>query len=499
MFLDYYGLPDQPFGATPDPRFLYFSRTHREAQASLWYGIHSRRGFVALVATPGMGKTTLLLQLLERLRSSARTAFLFQTQCDSRQFLRYLLGDLGLDSREQDPVRMHEQLNELLLREAAANRRVVVIIDEAQNLDESVLETVRLLSDFETPREKLMQIVLAGQPDLAAKLARPSLAQLGQRIGVLCRLDPLSPTETALYIQHRLQVAGNRNGLIFTSAALESIAEHSQGIPRNINTICFNALSLGCALRRKIIEPQLLQEVFADLSLDSLLPESPTPSAPVAPPTLPAPATLPASAALPAPAAFSAPASAPTPVPAPVPTPAVPRFSFLFSRLLPRDRHTRALVQAVLVAALFVMAVVASVLYIERTRPQGMLQATPPMSQGATVATVPAASGHPAKPLSSTRLPGAQPAALPNQDSPQLRTHIVGPNDSLGDISVRYLGKFDARLLQEILALNNDVKNPDLIVVGQRIRLPQAVSNPGSERSAANAERDSTNSPRKEP
>jgi len=479
MFLDYYGLPDQPFGATPDPRFLYFSRTHREAQASLWYGIHSRRGFVALVATPGMGKTTLLLQLLERLRSSARTAFLFQTQCDSRQFLRYLLGDLGLDSREQDPVRMHEQLNELLLREAAANRRVVVIIDEAQNLDESVLETVRLLSDFETPREKLMQIVLAGQPDLAAKLANPSLAQLRQRIGVLCRLDPLSPTETALYIQHRLQVAGNRNGLIFTSAALESIAERSQGIPRNINTICFNALSLGCALRRKIIDPKLLQEVFADLSFDSLLPASPTASPLVAPHALPARAL--------------------TPTPAPAPTPAAPRSSFLFSRLWPRDRFTRALLQAVLVAVLFVMAVVASVLYIERTRLGRLLQATPPMGEGATVATVPAAPGHVASSISPTPLPGTQPAALPNQDSPQLPTHIVGPNDSLGDISVRYLGKFDARLLQEILALNNDVKNPDLIVVGQRIRLPQAVSNPGSERSAANVERNSGKPPRKEP
>jgi nucleoid-associated protein YgaU len=128
-----------------------------------------------------------------------------------------------------------------------------------------------------------------------------------------------------------------------------------------------------------------------------------------------------------------------------------------------------------------------------------MLQATPPMRQEATVATAPPAPGHPAEPLSPPALPGTQPAALPNQDSPQLRTHIVGPNDSLGDISVRYLGKFDGKLLQEILVLNDDVKDPNHIEVGQRIRLPQAVSNPDSERSAANAERDSTNSPRKEP
>ena len=145
------------------------------------------------------------------------------------------------------------------------------------------------------------------------------------------------------------------------------------------------------------------------------------------------------------------------------------------------------------------MAVVASVLYLESTRLGGMLQATPPTSQGATVATVSAASGHPTEPVSPPPLPGTHPAALPNQDSPQLPTHIVEPNDSLGDISVRYLGKFDARLLQEILVLNDDVKDPNHIEVGQRIRLPLADSNPGSERIAANVERSSGNPPRKEP
>ncbi len=271
MFLDYYGLREQPFGVTPDPRFLYLSPTHREALASLVYGIQTGRGFVALIAKSGMGKTTLLFQLLERLRSSDRTVFLFQTQCNSREFFHYLMTDLGLDTRDQDLVRMHQQLNEFLVREARAGKRFVLVIDEAQNLDNSVLETVRLLSNFETPSAKLMQIVLAGQTQLADKLARPALAQLRQRISTLVRLDPFTPEETDRYIEHRLRVAGYDGGPLFTSDAQAMISARSQGIPRNINTLCFNALSLGCALKRKRIDSSIMQEVIADLDVDSLI------------------------------------------------------------------------------------------------------------------------------------------------------------------------------------------------------------------------------------
>ncbi|MGB9432665.1 MAG: AAA family ATPase, partial [Candidatus Acidiferrum sp.] len=139
MFLDFYQLKEQPFGVTPDPHFLYLSGSHREALASLFYGVETGRGLMALVAPPGMGKTTLLFRLLEHLRRSARTAFLFQTQCDSFGLMRYLMGDLGIDTRGQDFVTMHEQLNELLVREANNGKRFVLVIDEAQNLDDSVL------------------------------------------------------------------------------------------------------------------------------------------------------------------------------------------------------------------------------------------------------------------------------------------------------------------------------------------------------------------------
>src|SRR3984885_3476167 len=195
MLLKFFGLREHPFGVTPDPRYLYLSPGPREALASLFYGIESERGFLALIAPPGMGKTTLLFHLLEKFRTTARTAFLFQTQCTSREFMRFLLAELGYETKDHDFVRMHEEFNKHLLQEARAGHRFIVVVDEAQNLDASVLETIRLLSDFETPRAKLLQIVLAGQPELADKLARPSLGQLRQRISVLSRLEPLPLAE----------------------------------------------------------------------------------------------------------------------------------------------------------------------------------------------------------------------------------------------------------------------------------------------------------------
>src|ERR1700674_2034895 len=202
MFLDFYGLREQPFGVTPDPAYLYLSRTHREALAALLYGIKADRGFVAVIAEPGMGKTTLLYRLMEELRDAARTVFLFQTQCDSREFFRYLLSELGIKTTRMGLVSMHKKLNEVLFSEMLAGKRFVVIVDEAQNLERPVLETIRLLSDFETPHAKLLEIILAGQPQLAEKLAQPGLSQLRQRIAILRRLEPLSAGETASYIEH---------------------------------------------------------------------------------------------------------------------------------------------------------------------------------------------------------------------------------------------------------------------------------------------------------
>jgi type II secretory pathway predicted ATPase ExeA len=278
MFLENYGLKEQPFGVSPDPRFLFPSATHREAFASLHYGVTSGRGFLALIAQPGMGKTTLLVQLLQRLRQHARTVFLFQTQSSPRDLLRNLLADLGISSDDGDLVRIHTQLNEILLSEAHAGRRFVLVIDEAQNLDFPVLEVVRMLSNFETPQDKLIQIILAGQLQLAAKLAAPRMVQLRQRLAIVARLKPLTPRETENYIQHRLLVAGySPQTPLFTPGALAMIARHSVGIPRNINMLCFNALSLSCAIGKFRVDEEIMREVLVDQDLRAIAFE---PSAP---------------------------------------------------------------------------------------------------------------------------------------------------------------------------------------------------------------------------
>ena len=269
MFRDFYQMREEPFGVTPDPRFLYLGDSHREALASLYCGIEADRGFMVLIAPPGLGKTTLIFQLIEKLQPDTRTVFLFQTQCNSRELIQFLLNDLGVDVNGMETVAMHNKLNQILLQERLAGRRFVLIVDEAQNLDPSVLETIRLLSNFETSQSKLLQILLVGQPQLARKLAGSSLEQLQQRISMFAKVEPFSAEETARYIAHRLKVAGYAGGELFTSGAMEIIKDRSKGVPRNINRLCFSALSLGCAMSRKRVDAEMMREVVADLDVES--------------------------------------------------------------------------------------------------------------------------------------------------------------------------------------------------------------------------------------
>src|SRR5579884_844999 len=267
MFLTYYGLRRQPFGVTPDPATLFLAASHREAFASLMYGIEARRGFMALIAPPGMGKTTLLFRLMDQIRTSARSAFLFQMQSSPREFLYNLAVDMGLEcSGSYTLGDLQRRLNDALLEESRQGRRVVLALDEAQHLDHSILETVRMLSNFETTQAKLMQVILAGQPQLADRLASRELVQLNQRISVFARLDPLGPDEVAAYIDHRLRMAGGNGPGLFTRQAVKRIAESSGGIPRVINNLCFHALSLGYVKRQKTIDRSTVEEVIEDLN-----------------------------------------------------------------------------------------------------------------------------------------------------------------------------------------------------------------------------------------
>jgi general secretion pathway protein A len=457
MFLEYFGLIEQPFGVTPDPRFLHLGPKHREALASLVYGTETNRGFLALIAQPGMGKTSLLFQFLEGMRHKARAAFLFQTDCDSREFMRHLLTDLGIDATGMDFPGMHAALNQVLTEEMHAGRRFILVIDEAQNLEERVLESLRLLSNFETPWVKLMQIVIAGQPQLAKRLARPSMAQLRQRISSVIRLDPFTPEETNAYVDHRLWVAGYSGPPLFTVGARLQIAEQSRGIPRNINNLCFNAMSLAYAMDVKQIDSKIVAEVIADLEIDSLLRDAP-------------PSTI----------AFSS-SRVFSPFDAPFSKPINAKADS--STRQKKRMHTGSLIPAIASAvAVLTLGIFSAAAWSGgmRTPPVDFL----PVSEAAGTQVSGAKVTSPV-PVGST-MPSAHPAprdpgtmSVATRNKPIL-TVVVEKEATLRHLSLQYLGRFDEETVVEIFSLNPQITDAGHIEAGEHLRLPLYLRRNGS-------------------
>ena len=266
--LSHFGLRENPFGVTPDPKYLYFSHTHREALASLINGIDWGFGFQVLVAQPGMGKTTLLLDLLSKFRADFHTAFLFQPQISPIELLQSLLAELEVNSQAASMRGLCEELNVFLVGAAKANNRVVIILDEAQNLDFTSLELLRQLSNFETSRSKLMNVILAGQPHLLKRLSAPEQQQLQQRISAIGCLSPLSVQDTSLYIEHRLKIAGYGGVGLFPPSVIRDIWQSSKGIPRNINRLCFNTMLLAFTQRVNQVNNIIVREAICDLDPD---------------------------------------------------------------------------------------------------------------------------------------------------------------------------------------------------------------------------------------
>jgi general secretion pathway protein A len=269
MYNDFFGLNAAPFSISPDPSYLLTTPCVEEALACLTFGINTRRGFILLTGAVGTGKTTLIYKLLDWLRSQrVPTAFLFNSLIDPPQLLEAILADLGLPFEALSKVQRLSRLNNFLLEQYRHGRTSVVIIDEAQNLSPEVLEEIRLLTNLETATEKLLQIVIVGQPELEQKLKRPELRQLNQRITLRARTLPLDLEETRAYIAQRLRLAGANGGNIFSPPAIESVYRFSAGIPRVINVLCDHSMIHAFADQQRTIEPKMVEVVAHDFDLE---------------------------------------------------------------------------------------------------------------------------------------------------------------------------------------------------------------------------------------
>jgi general secretion pathway protein A len=245
MYLEFYKLKELPFNITPDPHYLFFSRHHREAYDHVMYGIRHRKGFIQLTGEVGSGKTTLCRAVLAELGHAIQTALILNPCLTEAQLMRAILQDFGLKSRGKDMLGLLTTLNAFLLKKLEDGENVALLIDEAQNLSPKLMEQIRLLSNLETTHQKLIQIVLIGQPELTQKLMDPALRQLRQRITVRYHLGPLTEEELAAYVAHRLRMAGSDGRIVFEPKALRLAHRYSQGIPRLINAVCDNALLAG--------------------------------------------------------------------------------------------------------------------------------------------------------------------------------------------------------------------------------------------------------------
>jgi general secretion pathway protein A len=277
MYKSFFGLKENPFNVNPDPRYLFLTKQIEEALSGLMYGIQTRKGFITLTGEVGTGKTTLVNRLLDWLHlKRTRTAFLFNSRMNTNQLFDFIMAEFDIPCDNKSKSQQLMKLNHWLLERYRAGETAVLIVDEAQNLTFPVLEEIRLLTNLETSTEKLLQIVLSGQPELEERLKLPQLRQLRQRITLRCRTMPLTSEQTHDYIQERLRIAGGDPQLeVFSEKALELVHYFSMGIPRVINLLCEHALINSFVEQQTVVEAKVIEEVAREFQLDEVEPLAP--------------------------------------------------------------------------------------------------------------------------------------------------------------------------------------------------------------------------------
>jgi general secretion pathway protein A len=265
MYRSFFGFTCKPFQLSPDPDFLFLSGVHKRALTYLKYGIDENFGFILITGEIGTGKTTIIRSMIKQLPREIKLARIHNTKVSSHQLLSMINEDFGLDTKNKDKTELLSELTDFLIKQYSGGGRAVLIIDEAQDLSVDLLEEIRLLSNLETDKSKLLQIILMGQPELNEKLSRPGLEQLRQRIAVSTHISPLGRNDTEAYIMHRLRVAGNEHCVSFEKGVMDEIYEFSQGIPRLINILCEFALIAAFIDSKKTIDIDFIKEIINDL------------------------------------------------------------------------------------------------------------------------------------------------------------------------------------------------------------------------------------------
>jgi general secretion pathway protein A len=470
MYCNFFGFSQKPFDVTPDPKFLYLTPGHREALASLVYGIHERKGFMVLVGEVGTGKTTLLKTVLRQLEKEieVRVGVIFNTELNFNNMLTMALVDLGLAKAEErvSKVKALQRLNDFATRQLSRGGNVVLLVDEAQNLKPAAMENLRLLSNLETYRNKLIQIVLSGQPELDAKLNRPELRQLSQRITIKRYITPLSEREAYEYIHHRLSIAGHNGTPLFGPAAQKLIWEYSEGVPRKINVLCDNALLIAYALRQQTIEEGVVKEAIQDLSW------SPFAASKEIKTSIPLKARSPVQQLTTAPVVEDAIGDGVGLSPAPSPShdqdtiadELEPQVSGTVSPLtatISRFQHAKP-------AALALAGCVVLLFGIVLGRSDSVIQWTSNILASRTV-----------RGTTSGQETGDGPLAQGGRDASgesagkDSRVVVAKRGDNLFWIIVGAYGKYDGQVLKAVLQENPEIRDPDVIVTGQVIKLPQ--------------------------